>query len=85
MTTLFGVLADAVVVVYLFDGGLCPFVQDMPQPGLSGALRHKNDGLLAQPSGGPGHAPAVVAVGSGEEGELTHFFPHPGIGQLFVA
>ena len=63
--------ADAVVVVDFLDGYLGPLFGDVVEAGLAAALGHVDHGLLAQLIRRPGHAPAMVAVGGGEEGGLA--------------
>ena len=54
------------------------------EAGLAGALGHVDHGLLAQLVGGPRHAPAVVAVGGGEEGGLAELLAEGVAGQVVI-
>ena len=60
-----------VVIVDRFDGDLRALSGDIVKAALGGAFGHMDDGLLAQTLRRPGHAPAVIAVGGGEERGLT--------------
>ena len=76
--------ADAVVVVDFLDGHLGPFLGNVVKAGLAAALGHVYHGLLAQLIGRPGHAPAMVAIGGGEEGGLAEL-PAEGLaGQVVI-
>ena len=63
--------AHTVVVVHILDGDRRPFPGDVVEAHLRAAPGHVHHGPLAQLPRRPGHAPAVVAVGGGEEGGLA--------------
>ena len=76
--------ADAVVVVDLLNGDLGSLFGDVVKAGLAAALGHVDHGLLAQLIRRPGHAPAMVAVGGGEESGLAEL-PAEGLaGQIVI-
>ncbi len=79
-----GSQADAVVVIQLLNGDLGALLGDVVKPGLAAALGHVDHRLLAQFVGGPGHAPAVVAVGGGEERGLAKLPAEVLAGQVVV-
>ena len=79
--------AHSVVIVQFGDGGVGSQGPDVLQPLQGRALGHVDHRLLPQAVGGPGHAPAVVAVGGGDEGDIPQLFPsllagHPVVGEL---
>ena len=76
--------ANALIVVHILDGDLGPLFLDVLKAALRAALGHMDNGLLAQLIGSPGHAPAMVAVGGGEEGGLAEL-PAEGLaGQIVI-
>ena len=76
--------ADTVVVVDLLNGHLSAFPGDVVKAASGTALGHVDYRLLSQPTGRPGHSPAVVAVGGGKEGSLPEFLPEPGAGKVLI-
>ena len=73
--------AHRVVVVEV--GDLCPGPQgqNIVQPFLGAPLGEIDHRPAAQFPGRPGHAPAVVSVGGGDEGDLSQLFPGFGLGE----
>ena len=67
--------AHRVVIVQVGDLRLGPLGPDILQPLPGAPLGHVHHRPVAQLPGGPGHSPAVVAVGGGDEGPLPQLLP----------
>jgi len=74
--------AHGLVVVQLGDRAAGALGPDALHARGRGALGHEDDGLVAQLPGRPGQAPAVVAVGGGDEGHIPDLLAGLGRAQL---
>src|SRR5699024_5921807 len=68
--------AYRLIVVEIGDGGIRTLGANIRQALRRGALRHVNDGMLAETVSRPRHAAAVVAVSGSDEGKFTEFLAH---------
>ena len=69
-----GCLADALIIVQVFDRYFRAQCLDIVESGLAGPLRHQDNAALSEFSRSPRDSASVIAVGSGDKCGASKLF-----------